>query len=322
MPYKIVEQKIEELKAELLNQYGAVIVFLTNWDFFIQQFQLNIIKDESMPAKTNKDRIASIKSIGLSTLGLVKQIKKYETKSYFGKEESQEIYRTMLVDQEKSRYEQFQKDYKYSIRDLIGLFEQLDSLSDNLSNLSLKEAEDAFNKIFYQYIALDTINYGIGNQSLKRRIDKTRVILGSKIQVRSQKNEIIKQIILQEYKKGKNWKSPDQVAKYCIEVIELEFEKFDTEWLKDKLKELELDRLNKLRKLSELDEDDPKYKKIEQLIASMTKGILNIQDVLKKGYPYEEYNNFLSYGTEYIEKSVANALRREKSLLEVVLKKD
>ncbi len=46
----------------------------------------------------------------------------------------------MLQDQHNPRYEQFQKDYKYSIGDLIELFNQLDSLSSRLSNLTAKRS--------------------------------------------------------------------------------------------------------------------------------------------------------------------------------------
>jgi hypothetical protein len=322
MPHKVIELKIEELKAELLNQYGAVIVFITDWDVLVPSLGIEIIIDKSLPVKTEKDKIAAIQSIRIANLESVEKIKGHEIKTYFTKAEAQEIYKVMFLDQNNPRYEQFYNDYKYSIKDLIRLLDQLDLLSSNLSTLSIKEAEQQFINIFYQYIAMNTIRYGLGNESLKKRIDKTRGILGPRIQIRSQKNKIIKQIVLQEYKKGKNWQSPDQVAKDCIEFIELEFEKFDTNWLKERSEKIELNKLNKKRQLNEIDEDDPKYKKVELLVASMTKEISKIQVAMRKGYPFEEYNNFLSYGTEYIEKSVANVLRRDKSLLEVVLKKD
>ena len=54
-------------------------------------------------------------------------------------------------------------------------------------------------------------------------------------------------------------------------------------------------------------------------MALMSEEILNIQNTLKRGYPYEEYNDFLSYGTEYVEKSISNTLRKNKPLLEKIL---
>lgn len=75
-------------------------------------------------------------------------------------------------------------------------------------------------------------------------------------------------------------------------------------------------------KVMEIDKNDPKYKNSEQLITLMNEEILNIQNALKRGYPYEEYNDFLSYGTEYVEKSISNTLRRDRSLLELILERD
>ncbi len=48
----------------------------------------------------------------------------------------------------------------------------------------------------------------------------------------------------------------------------------------------------------------------------MNEEISVLKRALEGGYPYENYNNFLSYGTEYIEKVVANTLRKNKPLLE------
>lgn len=322
MSYVEIRHNIEELKAELLNQYGAVIVFLADWDAYVPQLEVEVLRDKSMPVKTVKEKIRSIQSIRFSNLEWVERIKLHDIKDNFEESESQEIYNAMLLDQNNSRYEQFQKDYKYSIRDLIELFDQLGSLSIRLSSLTLKEAEEEFENIFYQYIALDTISYGLGNEFLKRRIDKTRVILGQRIKIRAQKNEILRRVVLLQHRQGKYWKSPDQVAKDCIDAIEEEFEKFDTKWLRDKLAKIEVDRSQQERKFKEFDESDPKYKNTEQLMTLMSEEISNIQEALRKGYPYEEYNNFLSYSTEYIEKSISNTLRRDKSLLEVILKKE
>lgn len=111
----------------------------------------------------------------------------------------------------------------------------------------------------------------------------------------------------------------DQVAKDCIEVIEEEFEKFDTKWLNDKLTEIEVNRSFQESRLREADKNDPKYKNSEQLMTIMSEEILNIKNALKRGYPYEEYNDFLSYGIEYVEKSISNTLRKNKPLLEKFL---
>ena len=157
------------------------------------------------------------------------------------------------------------------------------------------------------------------NKALKKRIDKTRVVLGERTKIRNQKNEMLTQIVLRQHQQGKRWKSADQVAKDCIEVIEEEFEKFDTKWLNDKLTEIEVNRSFQESRLKEADKNDPKYKNSEQLMTIMSEEILNIKNALKRGYPYEEYNDFLSYGTEYIEKSISNTLRKNKPLLEKIL---
>ena len=315
-------QNINELKAELLNQYGAVIVFLADWDAYVQQLKVVVVRNKSMPIKTVKEKIKSIQSIKFSNLESVERIKFHKIKDDFEESESQEIYKAMLQDQHNPRFEHFQKDYKYSIGDLIELFNQLDSLSNRLSSLTEKEAEKEFEKIFYKYVSLDTVNYGLTSEVLKKRIDKTRVILGQRIKIRAQKNKILKQVILLQHQQGKHWKSTDQVVKDCIEVIEEEFEKFDTKWLNDKLTEIEVNRSFQESTLKEADKNDPKYKKSEQLMTIMSEEILNIKNALKRGYPYEEYNDFLSYGTEYVEKSISNALRRDKSLLELILVRD
>lgn len=227
----------------------------------------------------------------------------------------------MLQDQHNPRYEQFQKDYKYSIGDLIELFDQLDLLSSRLSNLTAKEAEEEFENIFYQYIFLNTANYGLTSKALKKRIDKTRVVLGERTKIRSQKNEMLTLIVLRQHQQGKRWKSADQVAKDCIDIIDSEFEKIDTKWLNSKLVEIELDKSDQVKKIKNIRKHDPKYKVIEQRIELMNEEISNIKESLRRGYPYENYNNFLSYGTEYIEKVVANTLRKNKPLLEKILEK-
>ncbi|MCU4614990.1 hypothetical protein [Acinetobacter lwoffii] len=319
MSHVEIRQNINELKAELLNQYGAVIVFLADWDPYVQQLKVEVVRDKSMPIKTVKEKIKSIQSIKFSNLESVERIKFHKIKDDFEEGETQEIYQAMLQDQHNPRYEQFQKDYKYSIGDLIELFNQLDSLSSRLSNLTAKEAEEEFEDIFYQYICLNTVNYGLTNKALKKRIDKTRVVLGERTKIRNQKNEMLTQIVLRQHQQGKRWKSADQVAKDCIEVIEEEFEKFDTKWLNDKLTEIEVNISFQESRLKEVDKNDPKYKNSEQLMTIMREEILNIKNALKRGYPYEEYNDFLSYGTEYVEKSISNTLRKNKPLLEKIL---
>ncbi|WP_180144304.1 hypothetical protein [Acinetobacter sp. YH12052] len=319
MSHVEIRQNINELKAELLNQYGAVIVFLADWDPYVQQLKVEVVRDKSMPIKTVKEKIKSIQSIKFSNLESVERIKFHKIKDDFEEGETQEIYQAMLQDQHNPRYEQFQKDYKYSIGDLIELFNQLDSLSSRLSNLTAKEAEEEFENIFYQYICLNTVNYGLTNKALKKRIDKTRVVLGERTKIRNQKNEMLTQIVLRQHQQGKRWKSADQVAKDCIEVIEEEFEKFDTKWLNDKLTEIEVNISFQESRLKEVDKNDPKYKNSEQLMTIMSEEILNIKNALKRGYPYEEYNDFLSYGTEYVEKSISNTLRKNKPLLEKIL---
>ena len=306
MSHVKIRQNINELKAELLNQYGAVIVFLADWDPYVQQLKVVVVRNKSMPIKTVKEKIKSIQSIKFSNLESVERIKFHKIKDDFEESEAQKIYQAMLQDQHNPRYEQFQKDYKYSIGDLIELFNQLDSLSSRLSNLTAKEAEEEFENIFYQYICLNTVNYGLTNKALKKRIDKTRVVLGERTKIRNQKNEMLTQIVLRQHQQGKRWKSADQVAKDCIEVIEEEFEKFDTKWLNDKLTEIEVNRSFQESRLKEADKNDPKYKNSEQLMTIMSEEILNIKNALKRGYPYEEYNDFLSYGTEYVEKSISN----------------
>lgn len=319
MSHVEIRQNINELKAELLNQYGAVIVFLADWDPYVQQLKVVVVRNKSMPIKTVKEKIKSIKSIKFSNLESVERIKFHKIKDDFEESEAQKIYQAMLQDQHNPRYEQFQKDYKYSIGDLIELFNQLDSLSSRLSNLTAKEAEEEFENIFYQYICLNTVNYGLTNKALKKRIDKTRVVLGERTKIRNQKNEMLTQIVLRQHQQGKRWKSADQVAKDCIEVIEEEFEKFDTKWLNDKLTEIEVNISFQESRLKEVDKKDPKYKNSEQLMTIMSEEILNIKNALKRGYPYEEYNDFLSYGTEYVEKSISNTLRKNKPLLEKIL---
>ncbi|WP_291369237.1 MULTISPECIES: hypothetical protein [unclassified Acinetobacter] len=319
MSHVEIRQNINELKAELLNQYGAVIVFLADWDPYVQQLKVEVVRDKSMPIKTVKEKIKSIQSIKFSNLESVERIKFHKIKDDFEEGETQEIYQAMLQDQHNPRYEQFQKDYKYSSGDLIELFNQLDSLSSRLSNLTAKEAEEEFENIFYQYICLNTVNYGLTNKALKKRIDKTRVVLGERTKIRNQKNEMLTQIVLRQHQQGKRWKSADQVAKDCIEVIEEEFEKFDTKWLNDKLTEIEVNISFQESRLKEVDKNDPKYKNSEQLMTIMSEEISNIKNALKRGYPYEEYNDFLSYGTEYVEKSISNTLRKNKPLLEKIL---
>lgn len=321
MSHVEIKHNIEELKAELLNQYGAVFVFIADWDAYVQQLEVEVLRNKFTAIKTVKEKIRSIESIRFSNLESVERIKLHDIKDRFEESESQKIYKAMLQDQHNPRYEQFQKDYKYSIQNLIELFDQLDSLFINLSNLTEKEAKKEFDNILYQYIDLNTIGYGLGNESLKKRIDKTRVVLGERIKIRAQKNEILRRIVLLQHQQGKRWKSSDQVAKDCIDAIEEEFEKFDAKWLNDKLADIELARSHQERKIKNIGENDPKYKNSEQLIILMNEEILNIQGALRRGYPYENYNNFLSYGTEYIEKSISNTLRRDQPLLEKILEK-
>ena len=321
MSHVEIRQNINELKAELLNQYGAVIVFLADWDPYVQQLKVVVVRNKSMPIKTVKEKIKSIQSIKFSNLESVERIKFHKIKDDFEEGETQEIYQAMLQDQHNPRYEQFQKDYKYSIGDLIELFNQLDSLSSRLSNLTAKEAEEEFENIFYQYIFLNTANYGLTSKALKKRIDKTRVVLGERTKIRSQKNEMLTLIVLRQHQQGKRWKSADQVAKDCIDIIDSEFEKIDTKWLNSKLVEIELDKSDQVKKIKNIRKHDPKYKVIEQRIELMNEEISNIKESLRRGYPYENYNNFLSYGTEYIEKSISNTLRRDQPLLEKILEK-
>ena len=302
MSHVEIRQNINELKAELLNQYGAVIVFLADWDPYVQQLKVEVVRNKSMPIKTVKEKIKSIQSIKFSNLESVERIKFHKIKDDFEEGETQEIYQAMLQDQHNPRYEQFQKDYKYSIGDLIELFDQLDLLSSRLSNLTAKEAEEEFENIFYQYIFLNTANYGLTSKALKKRIDKTRVVLGERTKIRSQKNEMLTLIVLRQHQQGKRWKSADQVAKDCIDIIDSEFEKIDTKWLNSKLVEIELDKSDQVKKIKNIRKHDPKYKVIEQRIELMNEEISNIKESLRRGYPYENYNNFLSYGTEYIEK--------------------
>ena len=321
MSHVEIRQNINELKAELLNQYGAVIVFLADWDPYVQQLKVEVVRNKSMPIKTVKEKIKSIQSIKFSNLESVERIKFHKIKDDFEEGETQEIYQAMLQDQHNPRYEKFQKDYKYSIGDLIELFDQLDLLSSRLSNLTAKEAEEEFENIFYQYIFLNTANYGLTSKALKKRIDKTRVVLGERTKIRSQKNEMLTLIVLRQHQQGKRWKSADQVAKDCIDIIDSEFEKIDTKWLNSKLVEIELDKSDQVKKIKNIRKHDPKYKVIEQRIELMNEEISNIKESLRRGYPYENYNNFLSYGTEYIEKVVANTLRKNKPLLEKILEK-
>ena len=296
MSHVEIRQNINELKAELLNQYGAVIVFLADWDPYVQQLNVEVVRDKSMPIKTVKEKIKSIQSIKFSNLESVERINFHKIKDDFEESETQEIYQAMLQDQHNPRYEQFQKDYKYSIGDLIELFNQLDSLSSRLSNLTAKEAEEEFENIFYQYIFLNTANYGLTSKALKKRIDKTRVVLGERTKIRSQKNEMLTLIVLRQHQQGKRWKSADQVAKDCIDIIDSEFEKIDTKWLNSKLVEIELDKSDQVKKIKNIRKHDPKYKVIEQRIELMNEEISNIKESLRRGYPYENYNNFLSYG--------------------------
>ena len=277
MSHVKIRQNINELKAELLNQYGAVIVFLADWDPYVQQLKVVVARNKSMPIKTVKEKITSIQSIKFSNLESVERIKFHKIKDDFEESETQEIYQAMLQDQHNPRYEQFQKDYKYSIGDLIELFNQLDSLSNRLSNLTAKEAEEEFENIFYQYIFLNTANYGLTSKALKKRIDKTRVVLGERTKIRNQKNEMLTQIVLRQHQQGKRWKSADQVAKDCIDIIDGEFEKIDTKWLNSKLVEIELDKSDQVKKIKNIRKHDPKYKVIEQRIELMNEEISNIK---------------------------------------------
>ena len=101
MSHVKIRQNINELKAELLNQYGAVIVFLADWDPYVQQLKVVVVRNKSMPIKTVKEKIKSIQSIKFSNLESVERIKFHKIKDDFEEGETQEIYQAMLHDQRK-----------------------------------------------------------------------------------------------------------------------------------------------------------------------------------------------------------------------------
>ena len=94
MSHVEIRQNINELKAELLNQYGAVIVFLADWDPYVQQLKVEVVRDKSMPIKTVKEKIKSIQSIKFSNLESVERIKFHKIKDDF--EEGETLVRLLL----------------------------------------------------------------------------------------------------------------------------------------------------------------------------------------------------------------------------------
>ena len=124
--------------------------------------------------------------------------------------------------------------------------------------------------------------------------------------IKHQKNEMLTQIVLRQHQQGKRWKSADQVAKDCIEVIEEEFEKFDTKWLNDKLTEIEVNRSFQESRLKEADKNDPKYKNSEQLMTIMSEEILNIKNALKDQNVSNYYDLYLNEETSrYVFKIIS-----------------
>lgn len=89
MSHVEIRQNINELKAELLNQYGAVIVFLADWDPYVQQLKVVVARNKSMPIKTVKEKITSIQSIKFSNLESVERIKFHKIKDDFEESETQ-----------------------------------------------------------------------------------------------------------------------------------------------------------------------------------------------------------------------------------------
>lgn len=48
MSHVKIRHDIDELKVELLNQYGAFFVFLADWDAYVQQLKVEVVRNKSM----------------------------------------------------------------------------------------------------------------------------------------------------------------------------------------------------------------------------------------------------------------------------------
>ena len=198
---KTLEKRIDELKSELINQY--ILVFRKHHDMLevLEKIHVHIEVYSDKEVKTQKQYIEAIKKIEMRNLEKQSHIELFQVKSTFTESEFNEIYQIMLIDKDNHRYASFIEKYNYSLQDLLVLLDQIVFMSSTLHEMKAEDAKTEFESIFYQYVEMDTIGYGINNSELKKKIDKTRVILGSRMKLRAEKQRILKRLLIDKSKK-------------------------------------------------------------------------------------------------------------------------
>lgn len=318
---KTLEKRIDELKAELINQY--LLVFKKHHDMLeiFEKIHVHINISSEKEIKTQKQLVDAIKKIEMKNLNKQSDYESFQVKSIFTENEFNEIYQIMLMDMDNPRYADFSQKYNYSVQDLLTLLDQIVSLSSVTHEMQAKDANSQFERIFYQYVEMDTIRYGIENPDLKKTIDKTRVILGSRMKLRAEKQRILKQLLLDESKKNGRWKSVYQAVKNCMDEIERAFESFDTAWINQEI-EISKSKIIMLKDRLELSESPISIKKANKQILDIEQWISQLKQALKKGYPYEDLQNFLPFNTSYSEELIMRIVKNDKSLMdEIIVKK-
>ena len=309
----ILEKRIDELKAELINQYILVFQKLHDMDEILQ-VRLRMDISSRIEVKKEKQTNRALTKIRQS------YVEKFQAKTNFSIAEFDEIYKTMISDMGNPRYFEFSEKFNYSISDLVELLNQLVTLSSTLGEISNNEAEMRFKQIFYKYVEIDAIGYGILNAELKKKIDKTKVILGSRLKLRAEKARILKQLLINQSKQNGRWKSAYQAVKSCMSEIDRVFENFDKSWIYHEI-EVSNSKIIMLKSKLESLESAISIKKANKQILDTEQWILLLEQALIKGYPYEDLKSFLPFNTSSNEELIMRTVRNDLSLIHQIIEK-
>lgn len=336
---QLVVQDIEELQIEIFNQYIFNFISLSKYLKWANtaRWEVNIEIDEQKVRSlwTIKDQVrikkllerADLKSLivlmmdkkFLRALNYKEFIKNdngstliWDLESTLDSELYNEIRQDMLNEMENENYIILSNTHGYGIKELLALLDELNVLKNKVNEFKVSVVKARYKEIFNQYVLLVSGAYGFKNPKLKTRIKKARNLKGNYQKLVDTKNKLLLSILAKQAKENGKWKNPSEAIRLNLTIIEQEFEKFDKNWLKKKIKETDenLKNFNKLVRVY-AEQKEQAEETIRLLEKALNSKVYPCKDGLLTGV--------LPYHCDDMQNVLIKSLRNEGKVLEKIL---
>ncbi|MDH2018880.1 hypothetical protein N5J44_06225 [Acinetobacter ursingii] len=244
-----------------------------------------------------------------------------EIQEKFNQSTFDEIYHTMLSEQNNEDYSYLSDLCGFSVTNLIELLDKTKILKNKVNVYKDSIVENEFDNIFNKYTQLDFFSCGFGDKSFEKKIKSAKSMKRNYYNLIEEKTKLLFSVLLDiqlktlENKKNKDgdilikWKNPSHIIKKNIDEIKNAFCNFDIKWIENKIYDYE-------KIIIAIDEGDGSFALNR---ADCTYIIDELKAILNKGYPFEELKDQLPYSTYELEEVLIKKLKREGLKLEPFL---